>query len=144
MGLQFSQLPTLLSFSYPFLVCALQLSGCKLAAEEASPAAAVCDIRKKMIQIPRIIFFVIEMFHSIKKLCPLITLIICKLHKGCCSFQIELSIICIQFYGIWIFLQNKIKIWLILAMFHNLINICLHNMMAKIITPPLSSSFSLS
>jgi len=28
-------------------VCALQFSGSKLAAEEASAAAAVCDIRKK-------------------------------------------------------------------------------------------------
>lgn len=47
MGLQFSQLPTPLSFSYPFLVSALQFPGSKLAAEEASLAAAVCDIRKK-------------------------------------------------------------------------------------------------
>ena len=67
MGLQFSQLPTLLSFSYPFLVCALQLSGCKLAAEEASPAAAVCDVRKNDSNSKNY-FFVIEMFHSIKKI----------------------------------------------------------------------------
>lgn len=67
------------------------------------------------------------MFHSIEKLCPMITLIIWKLHKSSCSFQVELSIICIQFYGIWVFLQNKIKIRQLLAMSHSLSkNICIY------------------